>query len=138
MAGGSWIVLILVGVAAGIISGMGMGGGAILIPALFFVVNPEQHIAQSVNLLYFIPTAAIALIIHIKNKHIDFKMALPIIGFGICGALLGSWLAARMDGTLLKKFFGGFLILMSIYEMFRKGRNDAPKADKMDGDKIKK
>lgn len=129
MTGGDWWILIIVGVAAGIISGMGMGGGAILIPALFFVVNPEQHIAQSVNLLYFIPTAVIALIIHIRNKHIDFKMALPIIGFGICGALLGSWLATRMDGTLLKKFFGGFLIMMSIYEMFRKGENGAAKND---------
>lgn len=130
MAGGSWWILIIVGVAAGIISGMGMGGGAILIPALFFAVNPEQHIAQSVNLLYFIPTAVIALVIHIKNKHIDFKMALPIIGFGICGSFFGSWFAARMDGTLLKKLFGGFLILMSIYEMFRKGRNDAVKKTK--------
>lgn len=116
------VILFLIGLAAGIISGMGMGGGAILIPALVLAINPEQHIAQSVNLLFFVPTAVIALIIHIKNKRIDFKMALPIIISGLCGAFLGSLLAARLGGGQLKKLFGWFLIAMSIYEMFWKGK----------------
>ena len=115
-------MLIIIGIAAGIISGMGMGGGTILIPALGFAVNPEQHIAQSVNLLYFVPTAVIALIIHIKNRRIDFKMALPIIIFGMFGALFGSWLAIRLAGNDLKKLFGVFLLAMGIYEFFRKGK----------------
>ena len=123
MSGMSIFILFLIGLAAGIISGMGMGGGAILIPALVLAVSPEQHIAQSVNLLFFIPTAMIALIIHIKNKKIDFKMALPIIAFGLCGAFLGSWLAIRLAGSDLRKLFGIFLLAMSGYEMFRKGKN---------------
>ena len=115
-------ILFLIGLAAGIISGMGMGGGAILIPALVLVMSPEQHIAQSVNLLFFIPTAIIALIIHIKNKRIDLKMALPIIIFGLCGAFFGSWLAIRLTGSDLKRLFGVFLLAMSVYEMFRKDK----------------
>jgi uncharacterized membrane protein YfcA len=118
------VILFLIGLAAGVISGMGMGGGAILIPALVLAINPEQHIAQSVNLLFFVPTAVIALIIHIKNKRIDFKMAWPIIIFGLCGAFLGSLLAARLGGGQLKKLFGWFLIAMSVYEMFRKGKQE--------------
>ncbi len=110
---------------------MGMGGGAILIPALVLTVNPPQHIAQSVNLLFFIPTAVVALIIHIKNKSIDFKMALPIIISGLIGALAGSWLAARLAAGDLRKLFGCFLLAMSLYEMFRKGKK-ADKADKAD------
>ncbi len=116
----SALLLIFIGLAAGIVSGMGMGGGAILIPALVLVVSPEQHIAQSVNLLFFVPTAVIALIIHIKNKRIDFKLALPITVFGLCGALFGSWLAIRLAGGDLKKLFGVFLLAMSVYEMLRK------------------
>lgn len=123
MTGTGTFILFLIGLAAGIISGMGMGGGAILIPALVLAVSPEQHIAQSVNLLFFIPTAIIALIIHIKNKRIDFKMALPIIAFGLCGAFLGSWLAIRLAGGDLKRLFGVFLLAMSFYEMFRKGKS---------------
>jgi len=117
------VILFLIGMASGTISGMGIGGGAVLIPALVLVVNPGQHIAQSVNLLFFIPTAVIALVIHIKNKQIDFKMALPIIISGLCGAFFGSWLAARFNGDFLRKLFGGFLIVMSVYEMFRKGKD---------------
>jgi len=123
----NWIVLFLAGLASGIISGMGMGGGAVLIPVLVLVANPGQHIAQSVNLLYFIPTAVVALVIHIRNKSIDFGMAVPIIAFGLAGALAGSWIAASMEAGLLRKIFGGFLLAMSVYEMFRKGRNDAGK-----------
>ncbi len=121
LLGSDTIILLLIGLGAGIVGGMGMGGGAILIPALVLTVNPNQHIAQSINLLYFIPTAVVALIIHIKNKQIDFKMAIPIIAFGLCGSFAGSWLAVRLEAGELKRLFGYFLLAMSIYEMFRKG-----------------
>ncbi len=116
------IILFIIGLTAGVISGMGMGGGAILIPALVLTVKPDQHIAQSVNLLFFVPTAIIALIIHIKNRQIDFKMAVPIILSGLCGSLAGSWLAVRLSESVLKRFFGFFLVAMSVYEMLRKGK----------------
>lgn len=138
MTGWNWIILFLTGLASGIISGMGMGGGAVLIPALVLAVNPPQHIAQSVNLLFFIPTAVVALVIHIKNKSIDFKMAVPIIIFGLAGALAGSWLAARLAEGELRKLFGWFLIAMSMYEMFRKGKKDGSsdkRADAKSGNK---
>ena len=124
MTGWNWIILFLTGLAAGIVSGMGMGGGAILIPALVLTANPGQHLAQSVNLLFFIPTAAVALVIHIKNKTIDFRMALPLIIFGLCGALAGSWIAVRLEAGSLRKLFGWFLLAMSAYEMFRKGKKE--------------
>ena len=117
-------LLFFIGLAAGVISGMGMGGGAILIPALVLTVKPEQHIAQSVNLLFFVPTAIIALIIHIRNRQIDFKLAVPIILTGLCGSLAGSWLAVGLAEGSLKKLFGFFLLAMSAYEMFRKGKKD--------------
>jgi uncharacterized membrane protein YfcA len=120
----SLLILVLIGIAAGIISGMGIGGGAILIPALVLVLNPEQHVAQGVNLLFFIPTAIVALVIHIRAKRIDFKLAVPIVIFGLCGAYLGSRLASILAGGDLKRLFGIFLLVMSVYEMFRKGRNE--------------
>ena len=122
MINGELILLFLTGFFSGIISGMGIGGGTILIPALVLLVNPGQHIAQSVNLLFFIPTAIIALIVHIKKKRIDFKMAVPIILFGLAGAFAGSKLAMSLPGNSLKKWFGLFLLLMGIYELLLKGR----------------
>jgi len=114
------MILFLIGLAAGIISGMGIGGGAILIPALVLFAKPEQHIAQSVNLLFFIPTAIIALIVHIRNRRIDFKTAVPIILAGFAGAFIGSRIAVALPGNILRKFFGIFLLAMGIYEIFRK------------------
>ena len=121
------MVLFLIGLASGIISGMGIGGGAILIPALVFFVNSDQHIAQSVNLLFFIPTAVIALIVHIKNKRVNFKLTIPIVIFGLVGAFLGSKLAVSLSGASLKRYFGMFLLILGFYEMVRKDKKETKK-----------
>ncbi len=99
------MILFLIGLASGIVSGMGIGGGAILIPALVMFINPSQHTAQSVNLLFFIPTAIVALVIHIKNKRINFKIAVPIIITGLLGAYLGSNMALSLPG--IPSSYGG-------------------------------
>jgi uncharacterized membrane protein YfcA len=121
------VLLFLIGIISGIVSGMGIGGGAILIPALVIFIKPEQHIAQGVNLLFFIPTAIIALIVHVKNKRIDIKMALPIIVFGIIGAFIGSKLAGSLSDQALRKIFGVFLLFMGIYEIIRRGKGKVSK-----------
>jgi len=116
----TWLMFVFIGFLSGIIGGMGIGGGAVLIPALTLFAKTEQHISQSINLIYFIPTAIIALIIHIKNRKVDFKIALPIILSGVIGAVIGSAVAVNFSSNLLKKMFAFFLLIMGIYEMFRK------------------
>ncbi|MBR5156207.1 MAG: sulfite exporter TauE/SafE family protein [Clostridia bacterium] len=118
---------VISGFAAGIISGMGIGGGTILIPALSIFLSIDQHTAQGVNLLYFIPTAVVALFVHIKNKAIDYKIAIPIIISGIAGAVGGSYLALVIHAKLLKKLFGGFLFFMGIYEICKKDKEKRKK-----------
>lgn len=122
------MLLFLIGLASGIISGMGIGGGTILIPALVIFVHPDQHIAQSVNLLFFIPTAIIALIVHIKNKRINFKLSIPIAVFGLVGAYLGSRIAISLPGASLKKYFGAFLFVLGFYEMVRRDKKNPKKS----------
>lgn len=113
------IVAIISGFLSGIISGMGIGGGTILIPALTMFVGANQHIAQGVNLLYFIPTAVVALFVHKKNNALELKIAIPIILFGIAGAGLGSFVALRLNSGLLRRLFGIFLFFMGAYEIFK-------------------
>lgn len=110
---------ILSGLISGIISGMGIGGGTILIPALTMFLNISQRTAQGVNLLFFIPTAVIALIIHKKNKNLEFKIALPLLIFGLIGAALGSFLALNIEQALLRRLFGVFLFFMGGYEIYK-------------------
>ena len=113
------IIIILLGIISGIISGMGVGGGTILITSLVFLLNVSQHTAQCTNLYYFIPTAISALIVHIKNKNIDFNVSWKIILFGVLGALLGSFVAIKISTDILRKIFGVFLLFMGISQLSR-------------------
>ena len=63
------MIEILIGMISGIVSGTGMGGGTILIFLLTFMMGIEQHVAQATNLIFFIPTSIVAIIINIKNKN---------------------------------------------------------------------
>lgn len=114
------IGFIILGIISGIISGMGIGGGTILIPVLTMFWSIEQKVAQNINLIYFIPTACIALIAHIKNKNIQKDILFIIIIGGLIGAIIGSFLAIKLNSSFLKKIFGFFLLLMGIIEIFKK------------------
>ncbi len=115
-------MLSLIGFLSGIISGMGIGGGAILIPALIFFTELNQQQAQSVNLFTFIPVALVAIITHLKNKNIDINLWLPLTTTGIIGAIIGSNLAVSLSSDLLKKMFGFFLFAMALYQFFYKDK----------------
>lgn len=110
---------IIIGLFSGVVSGMGIGGGAILIPALIMIEGVAQQMAQGINLVYFIPTAIVSLIVHIKKKNVEVKTALIIGGCGMVGAVGGSMLAMAIGGGVLRKMFGGFLLLIGVYEVYK-------------------
>lgn len=114
------MIIYIIGFLSGVISGMGIGGGAILIPAYVIFLNTEQHLIQGVNLLYFIPTAVVALIIHAKNKFIDLKTASGIMLFGVIGSAIGGFIAVTLPAAHLRTMFGIFLFFMGFYELFKK------------------
>ena len=111
---------VLIGIVSGAISGMGLGGGAILIPALTLLVAMEQQAAQSLNLLVFIPTAAVALIVHVRNGNVERGFLLKMILAGLVFAAIGSLIALNIEGRLLKRIFGGFLLVVGVSEFFKK------------------
>ena len=101
------MIEILIGVVSGIVSGTGMGGGTILIFLLTFLMGVEQHIAQATNLIFFVPTSIVAIIVNLKNKNIYLKSALIISIFGILGAIIGANISINMDVKILKRLFMG-------------------------------
>lgn len=114
------MLLLVIGFLAGIISGMGIGGGTILIPALVFLVGTKQQIAQSINLIVFIPSAITALIVHKKKHNIEKGLFIKLVLTGCIGAMAGSLLAVNLDSGMLKRIFGVFLFIMGIYEISSK------------------
>lgn len=107
----------LAGVAGGLLGGMGMGGGTVLIPLLSIFYNVGQHTAQAVNLIAFIPMAAVALVIHIKNRLVKFDKVIIIVLSGLAACVLGVYLARAISGEILKRCFGGFLFALSIFQI---------------------
>ena len=115
------------GVLSGILGGMGMGGGTILIPLLSIFYKVGQHTAQAINLIGFIPMSVVALIIHFKNKLVDFKNVIKIVLPGIATCIVGCFIARAMSADLLKRCFGGFLIILSVFQLLtelKKRKND--------------
>lgn len=108
---------ILAGILGGIIAGMGMGGGTLTIPILTIFLHFKQINAQGLNLIAFLPTAIIALIIHIKNKLVVFKQTwlLAVVGSVFC---IGSAIAANhISNGVLRRLFAIFLIALSIWQL---------------------
>ncbi len=116
----SFILPVLAGFVTGIISGFGIGGGTILMVYLTAFAGVAQRTAQGINLLYFLPTAAAALILHSKNRYVDWKVVVPAAIGGAVTAGITSCLAMNLDFNLLKKLFGGFLIVTGLMELFKK------------------
>lgn len=112
-------LLILFGLLAGIIGGMGMGGGTILIPFLTIFLSFAQKQAQGINLICFLFLAIPALIIHFKNKLIEKKYLWIIIISGVLFCGLGSYFATVINGDILKICFGIFLIILGVFEFIK-------------------
>lgn len=84
------MINIIIGVVSGLVSGMGMGGGTILILCLSLFLGKEQHVAQGANLIFFIPTSITTIITNMKHKLIKWNTGLVVAGFGIIGAIIRS------------------------------------------------
>ena len=106
------------GIASGILGAMGMGGGGILIIYLTLMANVPQETAQGINLIFFIPSAIIALIIYCRKKLIVWKIAIPAAILGALGGFLGSYLSSILQGGLLSKLFGALLLVMGLMQVF--------------------
>lgn len=106
------------GLISGMVSAIGMGGGTILILILSTFMGINQHTAQATNLVFFIPTSITAIITTIKDKLINWKIGVPVAVSGIIGAIIGAKISIKMNVDNLKKYFGIFLILITICEIY--------------------
>lgn len=111
------VLEIFLGALGGIVGGMGMGGGTLTIPILTIILSYKQLQAQGVNLVAFLPMSIIAIIIHIKNKLVDFKSTwgLALVGCGF--SLIGALIAVKLKNEILTKLFAIFLICLAIWQL---------------------
>lgn len=74
--------------------------------------------AQGTNLIFFIPTSIVAILVNLKNKNVQIKTALIVIVAGIIGAVIGAKISVNLNVTDLRKYFGFFLIIIAINEIY--------------------
>lgn len=115
--------MLLVGTLLGFLSGLGIGGGSLLILWLTMVLGSDPATARSVNLLFFIPSAVVACIFRLRQGSLKLKPILPAIMAGCAAAALFSWISTILDVEILKKLFGAVLVAAGIREIFYRPRN---------------
>lgn len=113
-----FLLYLCAGLAGGILGGMGMGGGTVLIPILTMFCGVPQHLAQSVNLLSFLPMAAVSLRVHAQNDLLDTKDILWMIVPATALSVLGGIFVQGVPADSLRVGFGVFLCLLSVYQFY--------------------
>lgn len=110
------VLLLTVGLAAGVLSGLlGIGGGILIVPCLVFVFGLSQHTAQGTTLALMVPPIGLlAAWTYYRQGHVDIKVAALIcLGF-FFGGLLGAKFAIMMNAALLKKLFGAMMLVVAV------------------------
>ena len=116
-------VVLIIGTALGFLAGIGVGGGSLLILWLTLILGMDHPQARVINLLFFLPSAIISSLFRWKQGKLEVKKVLPAIIAGCIAAGICSFLSSSMDMGLLKKLFGGLLILTGIRELLYKPRS---------------
>ena len=127
------LIIILVGIAAGILGGLvGVGGGIIIVPALVYFIGFSQKTAQGTSLgLIMLPVGILGVLHYYKQGHVDFKVVgILAIGFFV-GSYYGSKIALSLPQETIKKIFAILMVLIAIKMLFfdkdHHTVNDSPK-----------
>ncbi|GET29973.1 sulfite exporter TauE/SafE family protein [Prolixibacter sp. SD074] len=116
------LLLVLVGLAAGIVSGaLGVGGGIVLIPALVYLFGMDQHTAQGTSLAILLPpTGILAAMAYQKQGFINWKYAIIITLIFVLGAWIGAQFSISVPEKLMKRTFALFLLVVGAKMFFGK------------------
>ncbi len=119
---GPTALFLALGLLMGILSGLGLGGGKLLIPALVLLAAMSQAEAQGATLLSFVPIAIVAILTHIRERNLDWSLVGWLVIGGLAGALIGSRVAMGPLLPYLRYIFGLFLIGLGIFELLVKDK----------------
>lgn len=114
----SFSVTLLIGTGLGFLTGLGVGGGSLLMVWLTAALGMDAVTARSINLLFFLPGAAVAILFRKKQGHLQWKHILPPVLAGCTAAAVCSQLSTVVDNSWLQKAFGIILTAAGLREIF--------------------
>ena len=120
MNGTTILILLVIGLAAGVLSSMvGIGGGILIVPCLVLFLGLSQHTAQGTTLaMLSFPVSLAAALTYSKKGMVDWKIALVLCAGFVIGGYFGSRVAVQIPALQIKRFFAVILILVAIKFLF--------------------
>ena len=127
----TFLALVATGVFAGILAGLlGVGGGIVIVPVLFFLfqsfgVSPDSAmlVATATSLATIVPTSISSIRSHNQKGNVDFDLLKHWAVYILVGVFAGSWLVTRVEGTMLTMLFGVIALLSALNMLFRTGKS---------------
>ena len=110
----AWLLAFACGLGAGAISAWGVGGGTLLLLVMTLLLGVDQRTAQGINLLFFLPTAAAALLCHANHGYLNKPVLKAAVPPALAAALAGAWISTALDVSLLRRPFGVFLLISGV------------------------
>jgi hypothetical protein len=116
-------LIALVGLIAGVVSGLlGVGGGIVMVPAIVFLLGRDQHVAQGVSLAVIVPVSVSGAWIHLRKGNVVVPLALWLSVGAVIGATVVGHAVQRLSSETLRTLFGTFLVAMGVSMVARRGR----------------
>ena len=114
-----WLLPLLLGFGAGVLSAWGVGGGTLLLLVMTLFLGVDPTAARAINLLYFLPTAGVALVSHRKNGLLEKEAVKAAVPAGLAAAAAAVWVATAVDVAVLRRPFGVFLLFTGVMTLFQ-------------------
>ena len=119
------LILIIIGLSAGILSGLvGVGGGIIMVPLFVLFLGLTQHNAQGLSLAVMLPPVTFLAVYNYHTAgtggNIDWRIAIMVSILFIIGGFIGSKIALQIDQRMLRKIFGVFMLIVAVKLIFTK------------------
>ena len=117
--------------AIAVLSGMGVGSGGLLVVFLTLVADVSQIRAQGMNLLFFLFASGAAMLVHIQKRRLSLSVILLVAAAGLLGTLPGTYAALILPEVLVRRLFGGMLLLSGTVSLLRRGKSTEKTAKKL-------
>lgn len=125
--------LVLLGLLAGTLAAtLGIGGGVVYVPVLVVAFSLDQHVAQGTSLAVILATTIVGAITHARLGNVQWRISIPVAVGGVAGALAGAWVALGLEGEVLRRMFGVFLLIVAGRMAWRAVRLSGRSAPELD------
>lgn len=119
----AFFVAFIAAAFCGTLAGMGLGGGSLLILWLTAGLHMAPETARGMNLLFFLPASLISTLLRIRKGSLPIKKVMPAVWAGILFSAVFSYVSGMLDTALLRRLFGGLLLITGLRELFYRPRN---------------